>query len=296
LPDPLLSQKSGSVLLYFRAFGYAKKDSFGAYNYVFETLKVDDTIRNLRVGISPDSDLYMKGAKGTVDYFKDSAPVFESAKPMAVGSSFQNSSVDNAIQNIGYGVINKNSSNLMPLDSYKVKGSYADSRTKLYAGPMILVVAVVLIVLTVLVFGVWRIVRTLKKKSGAPDSLSTGTSRTRTNLALSIGMSFVSASLVSILIFLAYFFLKFMSSWSNGGDVGSILYVFVMLVIVGIIGVFLLFPCILIGVKRGVWWGLATFVFTLFWLFVAFLIMSVVLMGFSRNSISTPPYPVDLKL
>ncbi len=106
--------------MYYRAFGYAERYSFGAYNYNFETLKIDSVISNLRVGISPDSDLFMKGATGTVDYFKDSTMVLESSKTMSAGASFTNSYMDTAISNIGYGSITKYASNLMPLDSYKV--------------------------------------------------------------------------------------------------------------------------------------------------------------------------------
>lgn len=276
LPDSITSQKSGSVLLYFRAFGFAKKNVFGAYDYNFETLKVDDTIRSLRVGISPDSDLYMKSATGSVNYFKDSAPIFESSKTMTVGTSFTNASVDNAINNIGHGDVNKNASNLMPLDSYKVKGSYADSRLKLYAGTIAVSTAVAVAILLIVGFGVWRLFRVLKSKKPV-------------DLAISALVGFVSAFVITTLVFLAYFFVRTASSWSSySGDAATILPVLAALLFVGLIGMFLIFPCILIGVKRGIWWGLITFIFTLFWLFVAFLILGLVFVGFKST-----PLPLD---
>ncbi|MFA5776178.1 MAG: hypothetical protein WC988_01325 [Patescibacteria group bacterium] len=285
LPDSLASQKSGSVLLYFRAFGFAKKNAFGAYDYNFETLKVDDTIRNLRVGISPDSDLFIKGAQGNVDYFKESASVFESSKTMSVGASFRNTSVDTAMSNIGYGTVNKNASNLMPLDSYKVKGSYADSRFKLYAGTIIISVAVVATVLLALGFGIWRLFRTLNKKPAVSNSLNVNTSHTGINLTISALAGFVSASIITILIFLAYFFTRMvnswaMDSWSSAGEVISVLPILATLLFVGLIGIFLIFPCIFVGIKRGIWWGLATFVFTLFWLFMAFVVLGLIFAAF----------------
>lgn len=296
LPDTLASQKSGSVLVYFRAFGFAKKNIFGAYDYTFETLKVDDTIRNLRVGISPDSDLYMKGAQGNVDYFRESAPIMESSKMMAVGASFRNSSVDSALSNIGYGTVNKNASNLMPLDSYKVKGAYADSRLKLYAGVVIASIIVVVLVLLVLGFGIWKLFKALTKKPTVPNSLNANTSHTGINLTISALAGFVSASIITILIFLAYFLTRMvnswaMGSWSNIGEVISVLPILAMLLFVGLIGIFLIFPCIFVGVKRGIWWGLATFVFTLFWLFIAFIVLGLIFVGF-KSSVGTYPTPI----
>lgn len=287
LPDSVASQKSGSVLLYFRAFGFAKKTLFGAYAYNFETLKVDDTIRSLRVGISPDSDLYMKGAKGSVDYFRDSAPVFEMSNQMAMGSSFKNSSVDTAIANIGYGTVNKNASNLMPLDSFKVKGSYADSRFKLYAGGVIAVVAVIVISILLLGFGVWKLYKALGKKSTVLGPVSSGTSRTGLNLMITGLTGFVSASIITTLVFLAYFFSRMVSTWSyDGGAPAAVVPIFGMLIFIGLIGILLVFPCIFIGVKRGIWWGLATFGSTLFWLFMVFIVLGLIFAGLNS------PYPV----
>lgn len=298
LPDSLASQKSGSILVYFRAFGFAKKNAFGAYNYAFETLKVDDTIRNLRVGISPDSDLVMKGAQGTVDYFKESAPIMESSKMMAVGASFRNSSVDTAISNIGYGTVNKNASNLMPLDSYKVKGAYADSRLKLYAGVVLGSIVIVILILLAVGFGIRKLFKALTKKPSVPNSLNASTSHTGINLTISALAGFLSASIITILIFLAHFFTRTINSWAMGswsgvGEVVSILPVLVMLIFIGIIGIFLFFPCIFVGVKRGMWWGLATFVFTMFWLFMAFIVLGLIFAGFRT---STGNYPMKIMM
>lgn len=281
LSDSLASQKSGSVLVYFRAFGFVKKNAFGAYDYTFETLKVDDTIRSLRVGISPDSDLYMKGAQGNIDYFKESAPVLESGKMMAVGGSLRNSLVDTAMNNIGYGTVNKNASNLMPLDSYKVKGSYADSQLKLYAGTIIIAMAVVVVVLLLLGLGVGRLFKAL-------NSFKEFNKKPATHIGIDLTVSalagFVSASIITILIFLAYFFTQVTTSWSYSGGAMAVLPVFAVLLFVGLVGIFLIFPCILVGVKRGIWWGLATFVFTLFWLFIAFIILGLIFVGLRGSS------------
>lgn len=276
LPQELASQKSGAFLLYYRAMGYAKKNIFGAYTYNFETLKVDDTIRSLRVGISPDADLYMKGARGTVDYFRNSAPALESGRYLSTGASFKNTNLDTAINNMGYGTINKNASNLMPLDSYKVNGSYADSRLKLYAGPIAGIVAVVLIAVLAIAFVTWRIFKSLRTKA---SHTVVGPSRIGLNIAVSAFVGFISASIVTTLFFLAFFFVKMMSSGYSGyygSDAFSILPIFGLLVFIGFVAMTLLLPCILVGVKRGVWWGLATFVFTIFWLFVVFTILFLI--------------------
>lgn len=279
LPDSIPSQKSGSVLLYFRAFGFAKKNAFGAYTYNFETLKVDDTIRDLRVGISPDSDLYMKGATGTVDYFKNSAPVFESSKSVAVGASFKNSSVDSALNNIGYGTVNKTANNLMPLDSYKVQGSYASSRIRLYAGELLAVIFLALLAIIVIGLIVWRLSKNYKKRSQNAGFAATGTSQHGFNFVISVLTGFISASLVTILVFLTYFFTRFMNNWSYYGDMSSILPVFGILLFAGLIGLSLVFPSVVVGTKRGIWWGLVTFILTLVWLFLVFLFLSLIVVG-----------------
>lgn len=294
LPQPLEPQKSGMVLVYFRAFGFAQKDAFGAYNYKFETLRVDDTIVNLQVGISPDSDLYMKGAKGNVDYFRESAPMIESSRAMDVGTSFKSASIDNSMNNIGYGSINKTAKNLMPLDTYKVEGAYADSMVKLYAKPVVTLIMVVLVMLFVGLIVLRRLVKSLNKKTGNPET-GTKSSQNGTNVGLAVGVGFMSATTISLLVFLAYFLTKMTRSfysYSYGGEASSVLVVFMVMLLVALIGLFLVFPSIVVGVKRGIWWGLLTFVATLMWLFVAFIIMGIFLLGFRTTDGNYPIRPM----
>jgi len=283
-PDPIAPQKSGAVLMYYRALGYAKKDGFGAYNYNFETLKVDSVISNLRVGISPDSDLFMKGATGTVDYFRDSTAVLESSKTMSAGASFTNSYMDTAMSNIGYGSITKYANNLMPLDSYKVEGAYADSRLKLYAKPVLTVTGIGVVVFALVIFAVWRLVRMLTKKREPQLPINQG-SQTGASILVSVLTSFVSASLVVVLVILAYFVSRWMNSvFYYGSDFASIVPVFAILAFVGLIGLFLLVPSIFVGVKRGVLWGLLAFGCTVVWLSLVFVILSLIFIGLRGGS------------
>lgn len=279
LPEPVAPQKSGAVLIYFRAMGYAKKDAFGAYNYVFETLKVDSVISNLRVGISPDSDLYMKGASGTVDYFRGSSVLLESSRAMGAGAAFTNSVMDAAISNIGYGSITKYANNLMPLDSYKVEGAYADSRLKLYTKPILVIAGVSLVFFVFIIFSVWRLVKTLTRKRESQVSAVEG-SRVGIDILISVLTSFASASLIVGLVFLAYLVGRWMRSVFYHGDAfASVVPIFAILVFIGLVGVFLLVSSIFVGLKRGVLWGLLTFGLTIVWLVLVFVVLTLIFIG-----------------
>ena len=149
LPQSIRPNASGSIILSFRAFGYAKKNLFGTYNFTFETLKTEDRIKALRVGVTTDSDIYLRGGKGKVDYrFEEGMATLKSAE---VSAPTANSQLDYYAQQIGQGEINKTASNLLPLDSYLVKGSFADSRLKLYAKEILIFSGIILVLLYLII-------------------------------------------------------------------------------------------------------------------------------------------------
>ncbi len=159
LPAPIQSNKSSSIILYYRAFGYAKKNIFGTFNFAFETLKIDDRINNLTVGITTDSDLFLKGAKGKVNYRFNENAISQLKTAPEFGVPAPNSTIDSFYQQIGQGSITKTATSLQPLDSYTVKGSYADSILSLYAKELLIAIFIFLLIITV-------IVRLMKGKSG----------------------------------------------------------------------------------------------------------------------------------
>ena len=113
-------------------------------------MKADDDIRNLRVGISTDSDLFLRGAKGEVEY-RFEEPALKSIDAAGIGAPQESVAIDRFVKNIGQGRITKTASNLAPLESYKVEGSYAKSKLALYGKELLIFVAVVLAIFAGLV-------------------------------------------------------------------------------------------------------------------------------------------------
>lgn len=280
LPKEIKTNSSGSFVLYFRGIGYAKKDAFGAYKYSFESLKVNDKIRNLQVGIETDSDLFLKGAKGKVEYRFDQAVT--SLKSVGAQEGVASPQFDNFYNQLGYGSIIKNSKDLQPLDSYVVKGAYADGRIKLYAKEILTVLGVLIVLV---IFGVLGVSMLLKFA--------------RINFVLALGLSFAS----SILIAGYTLFINFLLSSSYISQLAMPIFIYplglILLAVVSLaIYVFLLVgPAIYFGFKKGVVWGFVTFGMTVSWLVLYLIAFFVVLslLGKDPNPIYPGPIPLQVE-
>lgn len=293
LPKKIDADKSGSFIVYYRALGYAKKNIVGAYNFVLETLKVNDKIRDLQVGINTDSDLYLRDAKGKVNYRFDETS-FASLRSTEKVGVIKNSQFDNYYQQIGQGTIIKKASNLQLLDSYTVKGKYADSFLKLYAKEILMVVMTVVVLVFLLIVLIKFLARRLnevkasrqlKQNQNLPSIDTTG-------ILIVLGVSFASsifmAAFTVFLLFLAFI----VNTYSYLGDLALILTVFLVIVSVAIYGLLLVAPGIYLGIKKGIWWGMGVFALTIFWLgcylIVVFLVLSL------RGNRSSPQIPIPL--
>ncbi|OGM18532.1 hypothetical protein A2686_02940 [Candidatus Woesebacteria bacterium RIFCSPHIGHO2_01_FULL_38_10] len=277
LPKAVASNKSGAFIIYFRAIGYAKKNLFGAFNYEFETLKAEEDIRNLMLGISTDSDLILKGVKGEVSYrFEESAfSALESAG--AVTAPQKSIAMDRFVSQIGHGKINKSASNLAALESYKVEGDYASSRIKLYAKE--LTIGFLLILIFVGLTGL--VVKRIYKKFSALKEKEVGDSAEKKEnlssssalLLLTLGVSFFSSVLVSAYSVFVYLLSKFLSGLVEYQFLG--MFALFLIIASFIIYAILIFaPAAFIGAKKGVGWGITTLVFSVIWI-VLFLGVSV---------------------
>ncbi len=287
LPQSVQANKSGAFLVYFRAFGYAKKNAFGAFPFTFETLKVEDTIRNLTVGISTDSDLVLKGAKGKVNYRFNEASMM-ALKSSDAGVAMASPQFDQYYQQIGYGTITKKASNLQPLDSYTVKGAYAENSLQLYGKEVSIAL---LIFLACLAFFIIMGKKTFtwlsdpKKQAVSTKSLSMsvitttvlGFASSLCILLYSVGLMIVNIILRQLLGFDESLF---------------IVYALLVMISIAIYGLLLLVPSIVIGIKKGISWGLGTFIATVVWLVVDMIVAFIILFfvfGF-RNSPLPIPY------
>ena len=279
LPQGLAPGKSGSFFVYFRGLGYAKKNIFGAYNYTFDTLKAEDSIRNLTIGISTDSDLFLKGVKGEVNYrFEDSAMQMA---PSGMAAPEKSVALDSYVNQIGQGSITKKASNLAPLESYTVNGSYAKSRLRLYGKEIFYTLLGIIVFFGLLAL----LLRFAFKKLGRISTANT-TSQKKSEqgptgfslrmLFLTLGTSFLTSIVVIIYTFFVYFVGNYLDNVV--GYQYQAFFIIILLIISFVFYALLVFaPAIYIGVKKGVGWGIATLVFSVFWLIIEFTVAFLIL-------------------
>ena len=285
LPQSVKVNGSGAFLVYYRAFGYAKKNLFGAYTFSFETLKVEDKIRNLTVGISTDSDLVLKGAKGKVNYR------FNEAGMMAMKSTdsrvaMASPQFDQYYQQIGNGTITKNASNLQPLDSYTVKGAYAENSLLLYGKEVSIGLIVFLLCVALFIFIVQKTFSWLSvtKKPGTVANTMSMSVLTTTGLGFvtSLFILFYTIGLIMVTMFLRVLF--------GYDQLLFIVNILLVMISIAIYALLLFVPSIVVGVKKGVSWGLGTFVATVVWLIIDMTFAFIIL--FFAFRFQNRPYPI----
>jgi len=284
LPQAISSDKSGSYLVYFRTFGYAKKDVFGAYKFTFETAQVEDDIRNLAVGISTDSDLVLRGAKGEVQYrFQDASATLKAG----VGgvAPAESGAMDTFYNQIGYGTMVKNASSLAPLESYKVTSSFAKNRICLYAKELFIGLAGLLCLIVV----VFVVARKFLKRKNQEDSVTTKFDVK--NLAISLGLSFIAALLIFgftlLIIFLTTYLIR-----NVAYDLQAVLTIFIVVISFAIYALFLFVPGIYLGIKKGIGWGISTVFLTIAWMLIMMGIGLLIYFALRNPSIYPTPMPL----
>ncbi len=260
-PKEIESQSTGGFLLYYRALGYATKDLFGKYDYIFESLKINDKIENLNVGISVDEDLVLKGATGGVDYGQGPIPSGRELSAIEKSSlPFSSPVLDRFYQNIGTGgYIYKYASNLQVGESYLVKGSYADYNIKLYIKDILVYILIALVFVFLVVMGLKLLRRKVVGvgRSSLVDWLEVG--------GVALLSSFFAVGYTLLVIFILNNLFNF-----DMNDTSYVMFVSVLatVVSVGIYFLLLILPSVMIGVKKGMVYGLSTFGLTIILLFI----------------------------
>ncbi len=273
LPKPIAKEKSGAYFLYFRSMGMVAKQTGGIFNYTFESIKVEDKIQSLQVGISTDSDLYLKNATGQVDYKNVSAPVAE-LNGVAADAQVTSRSFDNFYNQIGYGSIQKSASNLASGESYKVTGKYADTKWKLYINEILIGLGVLALVVFLIVIASISIFKFSHSKQ-SPSSFSSNK-----KAAIVIAVSFMQSLSIGILTIVLVFAFNFVGklpfSYMGGGISISIILIMCMLVISFMLYAGILFgPVLVIGQKYGITWALFTFFLSIVWIVLFAIIFTV---------------------
>ncbi len=262
LPTPIQSNANGSFMIYYRALGYTKKNLFGAYNYVFTTLKVEDRIRTVQVGVMTDSDLYLEGQRGTVNYKFTSAPLSAESLIVRQGAA-ANTQLDNFYQQIGQGTIVKTASDLQPGESYTVKGSYADSALKVYANKILAGIGVVFLALILVIFIFKALFKNIPSR----------------NLLLIILTSFLAALVVFGYTVLVFFIRVYFNTTGYNYELVSFFDIFMAFSLIGVYAIFLILPAVVLGIKKGVWFGIGQFVATIVWLMFYFAVTLLILVA-----------------
>lgn len=162
LQAPLQEQDESSLLLYYKAPGYAQK-SRGVFNFVFETIKAPYDVNQLRVAVNVQEGLYLKGGKAKTQYRPNYSVAFKEMAPQAAG--VESEAMRGFSQQIAYvsGYV-KTTSGLDPWESFKVEGKYAESRFALYQGAIIAWSLGGLIFFGGLGLLVWFLIRRSRKK------------------------------------------------------------------------------------------------------------------------------------
>lgn len=282
LPMPVMTNESGSILLQYNAVGYTKKNWAGGYAFDFETATVNDKIRNLQIGINTDSDLVLKGSQGQVNYSLDAAaPAMMKMDARAGG--LVNSQMDNLYQNIGYGTVNKNATNLQPNDSYSVPGAYGKNWVQIYASEILITILVLVVLIALMVM----LSVFLWKRYGKNVK---GNSRTiLTVIGVGFGTALVLSGFTGALMFVTFLLNRLY--WY---DVTGVIMLGLFVISAGIFLFLFISPALVMGVKRGVWAGVGTAAATIVWMKIFFLIMVtiVIVAKLISSEPSSPVYPL----
>lgn len=286
---------SGSIIFYYTQSQTARKNLFGAYDFTFETLKAEDRIRSLSVGISTDPDYFLKYAKGKIGYRTQETFSAIASKNLDLRTGAASPQMDSYYSQIGYGQITKTATNLQANESYKIKGSYADAQWKLYAGEtirniflFILAAVVFIAAIRLVIKNIFRGLPGITVASGKKSSSSQNTHP----LILSVCLSFASSIiiLVSILIFIFLHRFPIIYGFSNSyyysSDLLQPLLVIIITVIILCIDILALFlPSLFMWKKSGSNWGILTFIFNIAWFLLYLMISFLIVFLFSFRNV-----------
>lgn len=279
LPQETKAESSGSIIIYYRTTGYVTRE-FGAFRYIFETIKAEDSIRTLQIGVTIDPDFIFSGVSGFVSY---RSPL--QVPPMKIAETTtrsQSARFDTFYQQIGQGAFVKNASNLQSHESYTIKGKYAKNIFLLYLKEIIIGLGI-LFAIGVVAFLIIR--RILKQPTpNTSRKLANPQSQFARRLLETEGASFIGSILMLAYSLLLSFEFIFLGRYGVVEQFFILVFIFTVVVSMGIYGVLFIFPAYFIGKRQGIKWGVITFVSTIGWVILYLLILLTFLfLTHSRN-------------
>ena len=273
LPHAISSGSTGSLLVFYRLRNATTRTLLGGYTYEFQTLKTEDTIHIVQIGISTDSDLFVKGTKGKVQY--SPTQYMDSAIMKSAAAGVSSPQLDTYYQQIGQGNEIKTSHDLQSMDTYTVKGEYADSAWKLYRKEIVIGLIILAVCLGLVLLIIKKVAKATQGKMN---------NQSKSILLVGIVSTVTAACITGYTVFI-YFVFSYMQ-FNYYSQMDTIFTILLLVVSCGVYLVLLAGPSLWIGLSRGVVYGISTCALTVFLLGVVLVIL-IAGMFVTRN-----PYPV----
>ncbi|OGK14113.1 hypothetical protein A3A93_00095 [Candidatus Roizmanbacteria bacterium RIFCSPLOWO2_01_FULL_38_12] len=268
LPNPINPNGSGSIILFYKSQDYVKRGFGGVYKYTFESLKSDEPISYLAVGINTDSDMKLKGASTGIDYFSPVISPLIDSLSVVKKTNIVSPDLDNLISQIGQGTIVKYSNYLGPLDSLTVSGAYASSLFALYSKEITIAVSIIIAILLIISFMILFFSKRSHDRTDADISektVSTNSHPSALTFVWILFLGFILASVMSAYTVLLYFLSRAVQN-SPYYEFNSFLMLILTVVSSGVYAVILFLPTAVVALKKGYKWALITFAVMFFWI------------------------------
>lgn len=190
LTNPIKQGDTGSLIIYYKAAGYAKKNV--NFDFDFETIKSPFDTPYLRVAVNVDDDLSLRGGETKTTYIQNIATFESLSAPKGVAiageqANFIKTISDNVVYAGGYV---KTKTNLDPWESFHVTGRYNEKNAWLLnyyeemAGVAVAIIAINFLIGGGLLGGILGFIRKARKSQ----------------LSRIIYSGFLSAAAVSLLV------------------------------------------------------------------------------------------------
>lgn len=285
LPLAVPSGQDANYFLTYRTTGLVHKTLLGSFAYQFETLKTDSPVSDLQIGIATDDTYFLKDANGSINYNGSFAV---KALPTIAADGVSNTALDNYYNQIGQGTIYKSAFHLSPNESYTVSGVYADSQWKLYGREISIGIAIVFLCILVVFFVARFIMRRLHVSNNEGKQAITHRLASQYIIFLAAGIGFISAVGIVLVTVCLYFLGIFFSSSIPYSAFQPVLFILVVLSAVGMYAILLFGPAAVIAMKKGLGWGIGTFMLTVLWVSVCTFVLFFVLFTSSRSDVIRP--------
>ncbi|MFH0890048.1 MAG: hypothetical protein V1836_02795 [Candidatus Aenigmatarchaeota archaeon] len=258
LSEPIAPGETGTITMYYKSSGYAKKNL--NFDFDFETIKSPYDTPSLRVAISVDEDMYLRGGETKTTYIPNfgslESTTAEKNVPLAGDSAnFMRSVSDNVVYADGYV---KTKSNLDSWESFHVTGAY-NYRNAWFLTYYAEIIVAITVLAAINAFFRQKFAAMLKR-SKAPRIIFAG---------------FLSALVVAVSVFVvlaAGGFLSYLFNNTIGGMLVAVAGVITILLSIAL-------PVYYFSNKYGTREGVAVLVSTILWL----LIFAYVLSTFAGN-------------